>query len=383
MVCATGGTLLLALPLYAQEASVQLEFQHGAAAMHAGNLGAAEAAFREAVRLAPDMAEAHLDLGLVLGREGRMDQAIASLRKAIGLDQNLASAHMFLGIFLYQSNQAEDATQELETELHQHPDNVEALTWLGTIELAQNHPERAVVAFDHAARLTPDDLNLLELRGRAHNLVAKESYSRMARLDPGSWHVHHVQAQLDADEGRHADAITEYEAAIKLEARDPDLYEELGDEYRSTSQLDAAEHAYRKGLALGPANPVALYNLGSILVESGKSAEGVPMLQAMLASYPSSAVAAYYLGRGLADLGQDDAAVRWLSKAATSQTTSEIAKRSWYELTRVYRKLHQTEQTQHALAEYNRLRLAQDKQGSQVIQDWKKLGQTSDPPPTP
>lgn len=369
------------VPGQAQDNEVQEAFRQGAAAMHNGHTAAAESAFRRAVQLAPTMAEAHLDLGLVLGREGKMDEAIRTLRQALTLDPSLASAHMFLGIFLYQANHPNQARQQLQAELAKLPDNVEALTWLGTIDLSQDHPERAVVPFDHAAQLAPNDLNLLELRARAHSLVAKDSYARMARLDPDSWHVHHVQAQLDADEGKHTEAIAEYQAAIHLQPDNPDLYEELGDQYRSTSQLEAAEDAYRKGLTLGPANPVALYNLGSAEVERGESAQGVPLLQRALASYPGSPVAEYYLGRGLADLGENQQAAVWLNKATSGGASVDVQKRSYYELTRVYRKLHQTAEAQAALAGFNRLRLAQDKQGSQQVQDWKKLSAASAAPP--
>lgn len=362
-----------------QDSAVKDAFREGANAMHNGNPGKAESAFRRAVKLAPSMAEAHLDLGLVLGREGKTSEAIASLRQALVLDNSLPSAHMFLGIFLYQDNHADEAERELQEELTHNPDSVESLTWLGTVDLSENNPDRAVVPLDRASLLAPDDLNILELRARAHGQVAKNTYARMAKLDPNSWHVHHVQAQLDADEGKHAEAITEEQAAIGLQPSNPDLYEELGDQYRATSQLEAAETAYRKGLALGPANPVAMYNLGSAEVERGESAQGVPLLQRALTSYPGSPVAEYYLGRGLADLGKDDDALVWLKKAADAGGPRDLTQRSWYELTRVYRKLHRPSDAQAALAHYNQLRVLKDKQGAQQVEDWKKLGQ-ADPP---
>jgi tetratricopeptide (TPR) repeat protein len=375
------------VPGQGQDSRVNDAFREGASAMHNGNAGEAESAFRRAVELAPAMAEAHLDLGLVLGREGKTGEAIASLRQALTLDNNLASAHMFLGIFLYQDNHPDEAKQELQAELTQNPDSVETLTWLGTVDLSESNPDRAVVPLDHAAELAPNDLNILELRARAHGMVAKDSYARMAKLDPGSWHVHHVQAQLDADEGKHAEAIAEYQAAIHLQPANPDLYEEMGDQYRATSQLEAAENAYRKGLALGPANPVALYNLGSTEVERGESAQGVPLLQRALSSYPGSPVAEYYLGRGLADVGDDEQAVLWLKKAADAGGARDVTQRAYYELTRVYRKLHRPSDAQAALAQFNQLRIAQEKQGNQQVEDWKKLGQagpaTTTPPETP
>jgi len=367
-----------ALQCQSQNPQVSEAFQRGATAMKNGQTEVAERSFREAVRLAPDMPEAHLDLGLVLGRAGKIDEAIDSIRKALAIDPNLESAHLFLGIFLYQANKPEEARKQLQIELAVHSDNVEALTWLGTIDLALGHPERAVASFDHAALLDPDNLSLLEFRGRAHNLVARDSYARMAKIDPGSWHVHRVQAQLYSDEGKHTEAIKEYLEAIKLEARNPDLYEELGDEYRSLNRLDAAEEAYQKGFDLSPANPVAMYNLGSTKVERAELQEGVRLLKVMMKAYPNSQVAEYYLGRGLADLGNNEEALVWLQKSAAGDHDGEVSKRSWYELSRLYRKLHRTEEAGSALANFNRIRQAQEKANYKQMQDWKKLAQSTE-----
>ena len=43
------------------------------------------AAFREAIRLRPDYAEAHNNLGLVLIQSGKDDEGIAALREAVRL----------------------------------------------------------------------------------------------------------------------------------------------------------------------------------------------------------------------------------------------------------------------------------------------------------
>lgn len=363
--------------LTAQGPAVREAFERGSAAMRAGQSAAAERAFRDAVKLAPNMAEAHLDLGLVLAREGKLDGAIASVQKSIALDPAQNGAHMFLGIFLFQANHPEEARQALATEIAHDPKNPEALTWLGNIDLATGHPERAVLSFDKAAELTPNDLNLLELRGRAHNQVAHDSYARMAKLDPNSWHVHRVQAQLFSDEGKHAEAITEYQAAIKLEPRNPDLYEALGDEFRATAQLQAAQTAYGQELTLAPANPVALYNVGSIDIDRGDNAAGVPLLLKFVQVYPGSPVAEYFLGRGLAALGKDEEAAGWLAKSAAADGNGEIAKRSSYELTRLYRKLHRPGEAEAAAANLVRIKALQDKASTQEPQDWKKLGQSS------
>ena len=371
--------LLLAVPGAAQTGaplkpgSVEELFQRGAVAMHNGRMAEAEQSFREAVGKAPQMAEAHLDLGLVLGREGKNGDAIAELKTAVELDPKIASGHMFLGIFLYQTGHAQDAIANLEQELAMTPNNTEALSWLGIAELAAGHPEKAAGPLDRAVELDPNNLDLLEYRGRAHSQVAEASYARMAKLSPDSWHVHRVRAELLASEGKHAEAIAEFEAAVKGEPRNPDLWEGLGDQYRAASELEKAQAAYRKELELSPGNPIALYDLGSTDVERGDPTAGVPLLEQMLRAYSGTPVAGYYLGRGLADQGKSDEAAQWLEKSAVADGSGEVAKRSYYELARLYRKMQRPKQAETALAAYNRLRESGEKQSAQQVQDWRKL----------
>ena len=358
------------------EAAVRSAFERGGAAMRAGDMVGAEREFRTVVSLAPDMAEAHLDLGLVLGREGKGAEAVLSLRRAVALDQKLPSAHMFLGIFLYQGGDREGAVRALKQELALSGKNVEALTWLGIVELADGHPELAVQPFDEAVELTPDDLTLLEYRGRAHNLTARDSYARMARIDPDAWQVHKINGELlaayaEADKTR--EAIKEFNAAIARQPGNPDLYEELGDEQRKVNDLAGARTAYEKGMELSPGNAVAMYNLGSTEVELGDFAAGVPLLERVMEVYRSTPVAQYYLGRGLAGLGKDAEAAGWLEKSAAADPTGEIGKRSEYELVRVYRRLHRAADGEKALAEYNRLREAQEKAGAAQVANWRSI----------
>jgi tetratricopeptide (TPR) repeat protein len=365
-------------PASGQDKSIEDAFRRGATAMHDGRTQEAEAAFREAIRLEPTLAVANLDLGLVLGREGKFEEAIASLSEALRLDPAIDGGHLFRGIFLHQSNHQDEARTELQKEIDLHPSNAEALTWLGMVELAAGHPEKAVGPFDRAAELQPNDLNLLEVRGRAHNLVARDSYARMARLDPSSWHVHRVQAELFADEGKHTQAIAEYEAAIKLQDRNPDLFEGIGDEYRKLNQLDAAKRAYSRELELSPQNAVAMYDLGSTDIELGDNSAGIPLLQAMIKVYPGSPVAEYYLGRGLAADGKDAEAVTWLEKSAQGDAEGEVGERSYYELSRVYRKLQRPNEAQRAVTEYNTRRLAKERSAAKQLEDWQKV---AGPPP--
>src|SRR5207253_2645272 len=140
-----------------------------------------------------------------------------------------------------------------------HASHADAWMWLGVVHLALDHPEQAVEALDKADKLKPGDPDILYHRGRAHLLVSKDSYAEMFKIDPQSWRVHRVLAQANAEAERHVEAITEYEAAIRLAPTQPGLHEELGTEYRNANKIHEAEQAFERELEIDPNNVLARY----------------------------------------------------------------------------------------------------------------------------
>ena len=68
--------------------------------MDQGKLDEAVAEYRAAIRLKPDYAEAHYNLGIALTDQGKLDEAVAEYRAAIRLQPDYAEAHYNLGIAL-------------------------------------------------------------------------------------------------------------------------------------------------------------------------------------------------------------------------------------------------------------------------------------------
>lgn len=57
--------------------------------------------FREAIRLKPDYANAHYNLGFALSDKGELDGAIAEFREALRLNPDYEAAHYQLGAALF------------------------------------------------------------------------------------------------------------------------------------------------------------------------------------------------------------------------------------------------------------------------------------------
>ena len=366
-------TMIVGVQAETQADRVEADLRLGAEAMHRGRADEAEKFFREVIQLAPQLADGYLDLGLAQLKQGKLTDAVNSLQTALERNPKASGASMFLGIAYFQMNHLDQARAALQQEIDLNPQNAEALMWLGITELAAGNPEKAVGPLDQAAELSPKDINILDYRGRAHLLVSKDSYARMYALDPDSWRMHRLSAQIFSESNQHKEAIREYQAAIKLAPKQADLYEELGDEYRRDGALEMAASAYKNELELTPHNGVALYDLGSVLVDEGKAQEGVPFLKEAVQMFSKPTVADYYLGRGLADLGLYAEAIDHLEKAAASAPESEVARQSYYKLSQVYRKMQRPADARNALARFQKLQEQRSKEGAQQLADWKKM----------
>jgi hypothetical protein len=79
-----------------------------------GRLEQAEASYRQAIALKPDLIEAHSNLGANLKDLGRLEEAEASCRKAIAMKPDYADALNNLGIILYANGDLDSALESME-----------------------------------------------------------------------------------------------------------------------------------------------------------------------------------------------------------------------------------------------------------------------------
>jgi tetratricopeptide (TPR) repeat protein len=347
--------------------SVDESLRLGTEAIRAGRALEAEKYFQAAVKAEPENPEALMELGVAELRLGKPEAASDLLSRAVARTPDLQGANLFLGIAYAQMHQVDLCIAALKREVELNPKNAQAYMWMGVVELQDGHPEKATEPLDRAAELAPDDLNILEYRGQAHNDVAFASYARMAVIDPNSWHVHRVQGQIYSRQSQHKEAIVEFLEAIKQVPNNSDLYEELGSEYRRSSELDLAQQAYSKELELSPNNPVAMYNLAKIDIETNRNDEGLTLLQKVVSNYKDFPATYFYLGLGQFDAGKPKEALVALEKARAMHPEPELAPRVEYELSRVYRKLGRIDDSNKAIHEYTRLKAQNAKLNPAVL----------------
>ena len=78
-----------------------------------GDPSRAEASFREAIRLAPDYSEAHMNLAILLSQKQRVEEAGYHFESALRYRPDYALGHLNYGLMLKQSNRTAEAVKHL------------------------------------------------------------------------------------------------------------------------------------------------------------------------------------------------------------------------------------------------------------------------------
>jgi Tfp pilus assembly protein PilF len=108
---------------------------------------ASEAEFREAIRLKPDDATAHSNLGNALRAQGKLTEAIAAYQEAIRLKPDLAEAHTNLGAALSAQGKVSEAIAAYREAIRLKPGFAEAHCNLGEMLQAQGQFREALAEY--------------------------------------------------------------------------------------------------------------------------------------------------------------------------------------------------------------------------------------------
>jgi Tfp pilus assembly protein PilF len=139
-----------------KESAIQYN-SRGLVLFQKGAVEAAEAAFRKAVELDPNLAEPHNNLGLTLGKLGRADEAVAAFEMALELKPELASVLNNLGFLWHEKMEFEKAAEFFRRAGLVSEDSSVALTNLGNALYRLGKQGDAVEAWKKA--IEKDSLN--------------------------------------------------------------------------------------------------------------------------------------------------------------------------------------------------------------------------------
>jgi len=244
-------------------------------------LDAAIAEYREAIRIKPDLAEAHASLGIALQNQGKLAEAIAEFREAIRLKPDLVGAHTNVGNALRKQGKPAEAVAAYREAIRLKPDYAGAHNSLGALlcEIQRDY-DVGIAEFREAIRLKPDDGaahnnlgNALKEKGKLAEAIAE--FREAIRLKPGYADAHRSLGIALHNQGKLAEAIAAYREVIRLKPDDAVAHYGLGCALSAHGKPEEAAAAHRETIRLKPDYAEAHCNLGSLLQQQGKFREAL------------------------------------------------------------------------------------------------------------
>lgn len=240
--------------------------------------------------------------GVVLRRLGRLEEAAKAYRTAIAMDPEFADAHYNLANLLRDQGQPREAAHHYRVAIGRQPKRLDALIALSDVLNQLQEYEQAIHTCNYAAGIDasrPEIFNNLgnALDGGGQPDLALKAYRKAQEVDPSFAPAHYNQGLLldrlgRAGEsaaalatycraasgsvngfiklgdvlkrlGRHPEAAAAYERAVALQPEHAEAWNNLGVIYTEQGQWQAAIGAYGKAVALGAARPMIFSNLGN------------------------------------------------------------------------------------------------------------------------
>jgi predicted O-linked N-acetylglucosamine transferase (SPINDLY family) len=216
--------------------------------------GEAERGFKEAAKIDPNHIDAYINLGFILGEQGKLDESVEYYRRALAIKPDYPEIHFSIGVTLNEQGRLDEAMESYWCALAIKPDYSEAYCNLGVMLGKQGKLDEAVESYQRALAINPDDAETLCNLGVA--------LGKQGKLD---------------------EAVNSYQRSLSINPENAEVYYNLGSALSEQGKLDEAVGSYRRALAINPNFAEAHHNLGAALGEQGKPDEAVASYRRALA----------------------------------------------------------------------------------------------------
>jgi Flp pilus assembly protein TadD len=210
---------------FRSDANAISALQIGAIESQKGNITEAEIAYRRALKLKPDFAEALNNLGILLAATKRFVDAEAAYRRALEIKPDFVEVLNNVGILLWELKRFVEAEAIYCRVLEIKPDFVEAHNNLGNLLRDAGRVVEAEFAYRCALEAKPDWVEVQNNLGKllkeiGRPVEAEVAFRRALELKPDSADVRHNLACFLLGSGRYAEAWEHYESRYDPSLKD-------------------------------------------------------------------------------------------------------------------------------------------------------------------
>jgi tetratricopeptide (TPR) repeat protein len=253
---------------------VQQLYAEAKAAQQSGNDAAAIEKYQAIIKLAPHLAAAYNNLGMLYFNEQDFSHAATILERGLAVNPNMPTASAMLGMSYYQTGANERAEPLLKKALRASPSDDRIEMMLVHAQLGMGNFAEAVSHLNYFLKRNPRDQEAWYLLGKTYLHLSEDALVKINEIDPNSVVAHEISGEIDASMHNYELALVEYKKAIELAPGQPGTHMHMAEALWSQSKWPAAEDEFKLELANDPNNCVARWKLANSILEDNGSSDG-------------------------------------------------------------------------------------------------------------
>lgn len=311
------GPLLLAPTAAAQPRAtatvtpaVQQLYAEARAAQASGDRTTAIAKYKAMLRLAPGLAPAYNNLGMLYYQQHDLPQAVATLEKGLKIDPGMSSASALLGSAYFAMGEYAKALPRLESAVKNNPRDDYARMLLARDLSNTGNYESAVSQLHTLIAHNPRDQQAWYLLGNDYLRLSEQSLAKVTEIDPNSYLSQEIAGEIMQGLGNSDGALGAYKKAVELAPTQPGTHAHLANEFWTLGKWEAARNEFQAELANDPNNCQARWKMANSLLEMhGSPQQAITELNEAIQQCPSLMQARVDRARALLLAGQPTPAI--------------------------------------------------------------------------
>lgn len=333
---------------------VQQLYAQAHAAQQQGNIDAAIDKYRAMIRLAPHLAPAYNNLGMLYFNQHDFTKAAETLEQGLKLNPEMPGASAMLGTSYFELGETEKAEAPLATALRANPsDNLAEMT-LAKVLIRLRKYDEAIDPLKSYTKRNPNDQEAWYLLGKTYLQLSEDSLGKINQIDPNSVVSHEVAGEIDESMHNYDGALVEYRKAVEMAPHRPGTHLHLASAFWSTSKWESARMEFEAELTNDPNNCSARWKLGNTILElNGSASNALAQLNQAVERCPELMQARVERARAQIKLGKQNEALPDLLMA---EKDSPDEPSIHFLLASVYRSQGKTADAQQELRTYGRLK---------------------------
>jgi tetratricopeptide (TPR) repeat protein len=231
--------------------------------------------YKKAVELDPKSVKGWDNLGLALSKTNQLDEAIECFQKAKELDPSFFDAYFNLGYAYSLKGEYDKAVSEYQKAIEIDKNNAKTYNELGATMIDAGRFSEAIDYLEEALRLSPQFIeprtNLaLAFTRQGKYKEAEEEYNNIIKMKPDAVNVINDLGLLLMKEGRNSEAKEKFMKAIEISPNYENSYINLGVLFANQKKFEEATQYFKMALEINPASEIARSNFEKVKKILGK-----------------------------------------------------------------------------------------------------------------